>query len=148
VSKSKQIGTAAETAVVKACRKAGFPTAERRALHGIDDLGDILLTAGVVIEVKGGKAAETASDAQVVAWLQETERERVNAHADFAFLVTKRAGIGADNAHKWWAHTTLDELCHLLHDCPEHDLLTPVRMTLGGLLYLLRTNGYGTEPVL
>jgi hypothetical protein len=54
-NRSKNIGTAAETAVVKAARAYGFPGAERRALHGSTDLGDILLCPGVIVEVKAGK---------------------------------------------------------------------------------------------
>ena len=57
----KDIGTAAETAVVRFLRDNGFPLAERRALHGSTDRGDITGTPGLVWEVKGGDAAKTAS---------------------------------------------------------------------------------------
>ncbi len=43
MSKSKQKGTAAETAVVKYLKANGFPKAERRALQGNLDKGDISL---------------------------------------------------------------------------------------------------------
>ena len=41
MSKAKQKGTLAESALVKFLQSAGFPNAERRALAGINDLGDI-----------------------------------------------------------------------------------------------------------
>lgn len=104
-ARPKDIGTAAETAVVKALRQLGFPHAERRALAGAHDLGDITGTPGVVWEIKGGNAAKTASDGQVEKWLDETECERRNAGAGRGVLVIQRAGIGAANAHRWWAVT-------------------------------------------
>ena len=56
------IGTAAESAVVKVLREHGFPHAERRALHGSIDLGDITGTPGLAWEVKGGTTAKTAPE--------------------------------------------------------------------------------------
>ena len=38
VTRSKDIGTRAETAVVRYLAAHGFPAAERRALHGATDL--------------------------------------------------------------------------------------------------------------
>lgn len=103
MNKPKAIGTAAETAAVRALRQHGFPNAERRALAGTYDLGDIVGTPGIVWEVKGGAAAKTASDGQVEAWLDETETERVNARAAVGVLVMQRSGIGPANACRWWA---------------------------------------------
>lgn len=103
MARPKDIGTFAETAVVKAIRPRGFPHAERRALAGTHDLGDIVGTPGIVWEVKGGEAAKSASDGQIDKWLAETERERLNAEADMGVLVVQRRGIGAPNAHRWWA---------------------------------------------
>ena len=51
MNKPKRIGTAAETAVTRYARTAGFPLAERRALAGGADLGDILLAPGVIVGV-------------------------------------------------------------------------------------------------
>lgn len=121
----KDIGTAAESAVVKALRQHGFPHAERRALTGSLDQGDVTGCPGLVFEVKGGNAAKTASDGQVEKWLDETEVERVNAGADFGILVLARAGIGPANAARWWAverhpetrivwRTTLEQKCKVL----------------------------------
>lgn len=136
VNRSKNIGTQAETAVVRAIRGLGFPQAERRALAGTYDLGDITGCPGVVWEVKAGAAAKTASDGQIAAWLVETETERVNAHADVAVLVTARAGIGALNADRWWAHVPTG----FFHGVNSGD---PVRMQLATLCSMLRFAGYG-----
>lgn len=95
MSRSKQKGTAAETAVVRALHGLGFPYAERRALKGGKDLGDITGSPGVVWEVKD---ARTWCGPE---WLRETETERVNANADFGILVVKVPGVGAPNASRW-----------------------------------------------
>src|SRR5690606_39625587 len=98
VNKPKQIGTAVETAIVRAARTRGFPNADRLTLTGATDRGDIGLCPGVIIEAKGGQQAKTASDALIAKWLTETETERQNAGAAIAFLVTQRPGIGLPNA--------------------------------------------------
>lgn len=150
VNKSKAKGTAAESAVVKAARTRGFPHSERVVLHGSTDQGDIrltpALTAGVVVEVKGGKAAERASDQQITAWLAETEKERVNAGAALGVLVTRRPGIGLPNAHRWWAHWTVADFLDLVGATGlDHRPTGHVRMTLDSALALLRAAGYGTQ---
>lgn len=144
MNKPKAIGTACETAVVRYARAHGFGVAERLALHGNADEGDILLCPTVIVEVKGGHAAETASDAQIHGWLLETEVERRNRGAGFAFLVTKRKGYGATRAGQWWAHMRLgwihDELYE--HAGPETYGIA-VRMTLEDALHILRVCGHG-----
>jgi hypothetical protein len=99
----RDIGTATESAVVRYLRTAGFPHAERRALRGALDAGDITGTPGVVWECKGGMAAKTASDGLTQLWLDETMRQVANAGADVGILVVQRAGIGELNAGRWWA---------------------------------------------
>lgn len=140
----KDIGTAAETAVVRFLRSAGFPHAERRALAGALDLGDITGTPGVAWEVKGGERAKSASDRQVAAWLEETEVERVNAGADFGVLVVQRRGIGAPNAGRWWAVMPLRHAVMLAAGA-RAEWAAPVRMHLADAALLLRAFGYGTE---
>lgn len=97
---SKAKGTAAESAVVKFARANGFGRADRLTLSGRYDRGDVDLTGDrrIVIEVK---AYATYSDAMVMLWLGDTERERLNAGAEYAFLVVKRAGKGTPE--HWWA---------------------------------------------
>lgn len=157
MNKPKAIGTAAESAVVKAARRLGFPHAERVVLHGNLDQGDVRLTpgltAGVVVEVKGGNAARDASDLQILSWLDETETERINARADVAFLVTQRRGVGPARAELWWAHMHVGRLLVLRGAIrtviPADDAV--VRMTLAAALAQLRATGYGdpleAEPV-
>ena len=157
-NKPKHIGTAAETAVVGWAAANGFNQAERRALHGSHDQGDILLCLGVIIEVKAGKKAETAADALIDMWLDQTETERLNAQADIGVLVTKRAGYGTSRVGDWWAWLTIGAFTALSSggqwagpiildngtqaagfDCYDQ----PARLRLKDLAMLLRLNGWG-----
>jgi hypothetical protein len=136
----RAIGTAAESAVVATARALGFPEADRRALHGRADVGDILLCRGVVLEVKGGQMARAATDGDVERWLLETEHERAHAGAEVGLLVVQRAGVGPARATMWWAWWRLGWLA-----VPGADGLVagaPVRMHLGAALGLLRARGY------
>ena len=142
VNRPKSIGTAAETAVVRYLREHGFPHAERRALAGSYDLGDVTGCPGLVVEVKGGAKAKNASDGLVHAWLMETETERVNAHADIGLLVLQRAGIGPTNAGRWWAVTSHS----FFTDNPTPPTGYPVWLYLQHAVLLLRAAGYGEEP--
>jgi len=157
-NRPKAIGTAAESAVVAAARRLGFPMAERIVLHGNLDQGDVRLTpgltAGVIVEVKGGTAARTASDTQILEWLLEAEKERANAGAAHALLVTQRAGYGPARAEHWWAHWRVGDLL-LIREAITPDLYgrdheyandAPVRLTLAAALAQLRAGGYG-EPL-
>jgi len=147
VNRPKQIGTAAETAVVRAARTRGFPHADRLTLTGNKDRGDISLTPGVIVEVKGGEKARNASDLDIERWLTETDRERNHANADVALLVTQRRGVGAPNAHRWWAWWRLSSLVSLTADVPANTLpihqTLVVRMLLDDALTIIRTAGYG-----
>src|SRR5690242_19433590 len=110
VNRPKAIGTAAETAFVRHARADGFddedPTirAHRIILNGALDEADVSLCPGVLVEVKGGQAAEQASDAKVLEWLDETERELRNRGAEVGFLVRKRKGKGSASVGAWHAH--------------------------------------------
>src|SRR5690606_36637180 len=92
----RDIGTAAETAVVRYLRDHGFPHAERRTLRGSQDAGDITGIPGVCWSVKGGQAAKDASDGLVEDWLSELERQRSRAKASYGVLVLQRRGYGPD----------------------------------------------------
>lgn len=132
--KPRQIGTAAETAVVRYLRGHGFPHAERRSLKGALDQGDVTGTPGLCWEIKGGAAAKNASDGQVTAWLEETEAERRNANAQLGILVLQRPGIGPDNAGRWWA---------ILWTGLPYARIFPARYHLADAVTMLRTAGYG-----
>ena len=88
MSKSKQKGTAFETAVVRYLRDHGFTYAERAPLAGNKDRGDITGTPGLVWECKNHKALALAE------WSDETYVEMVNAGADYGILVVKRPRYG------------------------------------------------------
>jgi hypothetical protein len=98
---SKAKGTKAETAVVRYAQANGFPDAERLALHGANDIGDIRLAPGLILEVKAGKAAQTASLRQIDKWLVEAQQEADNAHADLCALIVQRRGFGIERV-EWW----------------------------------------------
>ena len=134
VMRPKAIGTAAETAVVRYLQANGFPNAERRALHGATDLGDLTGTPGLVWEVKGGEAAKTASDNQIGAWLDEAEVERAHAHAAFGFLIVARS---QKNVRDWWAVLFADALASLCGAGSIDPVGVPVRLTLSDLVSLL-----------
>jgi hypothetical protein len=157
MNRPKAIGTAAETAVARYLAAHGFPSAERRALRGIEDAGDITGCPGICVEVKGGEAAKNASDLLVTDWLEETEKERLNARADIGVLVLQRRGVGPTNAGRWWAILRLDEvanlaaadLARLFEEKPEPFVVAnpaPVRMHLADAVRLLRAAGYG-DPI-
>jgi Holliday junction resolvase len=80
---SKKKGTAAEREVVNYLKK-WWPAAERRALSGNKDKGDVAGIPGVVVEVKAASRLELAK------WQRETLAERRNAAADLCVLVVKR----------------------------------------------------------
>ncbi len=146
----KDIGTAAETAVVRYLAANGFPHAERRALRGEKDAGDITGTPGICWEVKGGDAAKDASDKQITDWLNDTFIETCNAHEAEGVLVLQRRGVGPANAGRWWAVLPAWGLTGLTARCsavPGFPTGFPVRMLLSDVVRLLRANGYGDPEV-
>lgn len=142
MNRSKSVGTATESAVVKALRRNGFPHAERRALAGRADVGDVILCPGVIAEVKGGAAAKQASDGLLQVWWEETVREQVNARADVALLVVARRGIGPVNADRWWVVWPVGMVARIVGgEQPWSGGL--VRLHLRDACSLLRAYGYG-----
>lgn len=107
MTKSKEKGTAAETAVVRYLRslvingRSVFPYVERRALTGGKDKGDIAGIPGVVIEVKAAKRLELA------AWKRETLEEMANADASWGVLVVKRPYKAV---HEWDAYMPVSQV--------------------------------------
>lgn len=81
---SKTKGTTFERAVVQSAQDAGFRYAERRALSGAADRGDIAGIPGVVLECKATK------ELAVAAFMAEAERERVNDTSDYGVVIWKR----------------------------------------------------------
>lgn len=109
--RAKDIGTRGETAVVNLAKEIGFEYATRIALSGANDRGDVLLCHAplVIIEVKSGKRAQTASLGQIQKWQKETIRERNNAGADHGLLVVQRQGYGVGRVQNWECWTLEDE---------------------------------------
>jgi hypothetical protein len=148
VNRPKAIGTAAETAVVRYLQANGFPNAERRALRGTADAGDIAGTPALCWSVKGGAQAEQASDLDIARWMVELATQCGHARADLGLLVTKRRGHGPHSAGAWWAHLTAGALA-LLTD--PHAAIQPaaprvnVRLRLADAVVLLRWAGYGDQ---
>lgn len=100
-------GTKAESDVVTYLKEF-WPYAERRALQGTRDRGDIAGVPGVVWEVKSGSRLE------IPRWLAETDAEKANDGADFGVLVIKPKGVGSTRTANWWAITELGEMARLL----------------------------------
>ena len=108
MSRNKQKGTAFETLVVRYLAEHGFPHAERRALAGTYDRGDITGTPGLVWECKNHKTLSFSE------WLEEASVERANASADYGIVVAKRRGKG--DAGDQYAVMRLEDLARLLKD--------------------------------
>jgi hypothetical protein len=86
MSASKDRGTKWETNIVGYLRENGVPAAERRALAGTQDRGDIAGIPGVVIEAK------SATRITLAEWVAEAEQERLNDNARYGIVWAKRAG--------------------------------------------------------
>lgn len=84
---AKQKGTRWESAIVEFLTGLGWVNAERRALHGTQDKGDIAGIPGVVIEAKSQARHSLAE------WLTEAETERINAGARIGVAWIKRRGF-------------------------------------------------------
>lgn len=108
MSKARAKGTHGENGVVNFLISKGFKHAERRALAGVNDKGDVAGIPGIVFEVKNHKSYKFP------AWMKETEIERKNASADFGILVVKPVGVGVQNTGKWWAVMNLEDVTELL----------------------------------
>lgn len=122
---SKKKGTAAETRVVKYLREHGIDC-ERRALHGNEDLGDILIPAkhpspwSCILEVKAGKQTQGYSRKLKDEWLRQTFAEFTavdNAKIDFSYLVIAVHGRSVSDYEVWSVrgHTFyyLDDWCQM-----------------------------------
>ncbi len=85
---SKQKGTSFETAVVEYLHKNGFPVAERRALHGNTDRGDIAGVQGWTLELKNRKVLNIGGA------VDEVVTEMINAKTPYGAAIIKRPRKG------------------------------------------------------
>ncbi len=95
MSKSKQKGTSAETAVVNYLKDKWKIPAERRALTGALDKGDISGIFDVVLEVKNHKTMTLGQ------WMEELKVEVENANAETGAVIHKRKGT--TDVSEWYA---------------------------------------------
>lgn len=109
MSKSKQKGTLAETAVADYLKQT-FPAVERRTLSGANDKGDIAGVPNCVVEVKNQRTYK------IHEWMKETETERINAEAHLGILVIKPNGVGVSKVNQWWAVVSLETITKLIED--------------------------------
>ena len=107
MSKSKQKGTFAETAVAQYLKQF-WANVERRALAGINDKGDISGVKDFVIEIKNQKSYKLPE------WMTETEQERLNAGVPYGLLLVKPNKVGVINVNKWWGIMPLEQIVGLL----------------------------------
>lgn len=108
MSKSKDRGTAFETAVIRFLHANGFPYAERRALGGNKDRGDVAGVPQTVIECKHVARLDLAG------WLDEAELERDNDGARYGAVWLKRRGT--TNPGRCYVLLSGDDFARLLRD--------------------------------
>lgn len=109
MSKAKRKGTLAESAVVDYLRRT-FSMAERRALQGSKDRGDVSGIPKVVIEIKNHASYKLPE------WMRETKVEKENDNAELGILIIKPNGIGVSNVQDWWTVVPLETMVKLLKD--------------------------------
>lgn len=102
MSRGKDKGTWAETKGVGYLQVSGFPFAERIALAGAADKGDIKVCPGVIAESKNCKSLA------LPAWFAELAAEIKNSKAKHGFLLIKPKGIGETRIGEWWAGLTME----------------------------------------
>ncbi len=106
MSRSRTKGTAAETAIVNCLTAEGALHAERRALTGAHDRGDITGLPGVMIEVKNCATTDLAG------WLKEVTTQTANAHADIGFVWHKKRGT--TDPRQWYVTMTGQQIIDIL----------------------------------
>ena len=90
---SKRKGTTWESAVVGYLREHGQPYAERRALCGTSDKGDVAGVPGVMLECKAEKTVTLG------AYADEVKVQTANAGASIGVAVVKRRNRGPGDAY-------------------------------------------------
>lgn len=110
MSKARVKGTRGENAVVDALIRAGFPYAERRALNGMNDKGDITGIPGWVFEVK----YHDSYAGKIGGWVDEAEVERLNAFAMFGVVWHRRKGKAS--AEDWYVTMSGQQFINILKE--------------------------------
>ena len=92
-NRSKQKGSAWERRFVDYLVEHGFPYAERRALEGTNDRGDVAGVPGVVFELKN------CSHHELAAWMDEMVTEKRNAKAELGVVGFPRKSHATGRAY-------------------------------------------------
>jgi len=100
-TKSKQRGTQTETMAVKALRAFGWEEAERRALAGKLDKGDVVNVPLFCLEIKGDRSMRLA------AWKAETLQEQENAGEPYCALIVR---VERKPVEQWDFYMPLEQL--------------------------------------
>lgn len=135
-NRPKDKGTSAESMVAAYLRENGWPWAERRALNGAVDKGDITGCPALVWEVK-----YTSGNLRMAEWMQETVQEQANAKADHGILVIKYRGVGGRNMDKWLAAMKFHQFRKLVIQSWPSDPDTGETMTCSDEVLGLRYDG-------
>ena len=106
MSRSRAKGTAAESQVVAYLQSMGFPKAERRALHGVNDRGDVTSIPSTVIQVKNWDQAKLGQ------WVKQMIRQRDNDGAAWGVVWHKKKGTQFPG--QWYVTTTGEDFVKLL----------------------------------
>jgi hypothetical protein len=93
MSASRRKGTAWESSVVDYLKRSGFPYAERRAMCGTNDRGDIAGVPGVMLECKAERSIDLAG------YMDEVKAETRNAGTAIGAAVVKRRNRGVADAY-------------------------------------------------
>lgn len=124
-------GTMAETATVHYLNEHGWPYAERRALKGMFDQGDVTGTPGLCWEVKYANGG-----IRMKSWVEQTEVERLNSGSDHGILVIKPLSRGARSVASWYAVMVAEGHNELIGQARTYDQMfmpAPFTYTAGNL---------------
>lgn len=148
---SKDIGTKCETWIARVAQVNGFPGADRKTQRG-EDVADVWLCPGIVVQSKGGEAARAASPKLITAWWAKTLEQAANARADHALLVVQRRGYGYPRCEMWRAFMSVRTVRALTWHwavpplAPEYADDFLMETTYLAALRMLRAGGYG-DPI-
>lgn len=106
MNRNKNVGTAAETASARFLQSMGWPHAERRALSGRVDRGDLAGVIGVTWQIKA------VAKPQYTKWFEEVVQQAENDNNSLPVLVHK---IKYKNVAQWDAFLQVDWLMEAQH---------------------------------
>lgn len=103
-TKPVDIGTKAETDVVRWAMTHEFIAADRLTKKGIHDRGDVKITDEVMVQVKDGYTnGREPTDFQIGKWLGDLDDQKKEGGWQYTFLVHKRAGKANPDMWRWYA---------------------------------------------